>query len=118
MGGVVLLVDPPPISECKVYTRAVHFGTRSTAMEDESSAFASPPSPKRTKLGGAETCGTKFKLEWMDEFPFITKGRRDSVYSFYWVCKKDVSCPHKGIADVRRHERSKVMYQLLKAAVV
>ena len=77
-------------------------------MEAELSTFDSPPSPKRTKLAGAATYGTKFKLEWMGEFPFIAEGHQDPVYSFYCqVCKKDVSCRHQGIADVRRHERSK-----------
>ena len=51
-------------------------------MEDELSAFASPSSPKHTKLAGAATYGTKFKLEWMGEFPFITEGCQDPVYSF------------------------------------
>ena len=74
-------------------------------MEAESSTFESPPSPKRTKLAEAATYGTKFKLEWMVEFSFIAEGHQNPVYSFY--CQVDVSCRHQGIADVRRHERSK-----------
>ena len=57
---------------------------------------------------GAATYRTKFKLEWISEFPFITEGHQDPVYSFFCqVCKKDVGCRHRGIADVRRHERCK-----------
>ena len=48
-------------------------------MENESSTFGSQPSPKRTKLAGAATYGTKFKLEWMGEFSFITEGHEDPV---------------------------------------
>ena len=51
-------------------------------MEAELPTFESPPSPKRTKLAGAATYGTKFKLEWMGEFPFIAEGHQDPVYSF------------------------------------
>ena len=45
--------------------------------------------------------------EWTALFPFISKGQKDPVYSFYCqVCQKDVSCRHQGIADVRRHANS------------
>jgi len=67
-----------------------------------------PPSPKRTRLAGAATYGTKFKEDWMNEFSFVIKGHQDPVYSFHCkVCQKDVSCRHQGIADIRRHEKSK-----------
>ena len=67
----------------------------------------SPPF-KRSRLAGAATYGTKFKTDWKAEFPFLTEGHLDPVYNFYCkVCQKDISCRHQGIADVRRHERSK-----------
>jgi len=67
----------------------------------------SPPSPKRSRLSGAASYGTKFTSEWTGLFPFISKGQKDPVYSFYCrVCQKDVSCRHQGIADVRRHAKS------------
>lgn len=44
----------------------------------------SPPF-KRTKLTGAATYGTKFKPEWVAEFPFLTEGQLDPVYNFH--CK-------------------------------
>ena len=51
----------------------------------------SPPSPKRSRLSGATTYGTKFNSEWTAQFPFICKGHQDSVYSFYCqVCQKGV----------------------------
>lgn len=66
-----------------------------------------PPSPKRSRVAGAATYGTRFNSEWAHQFPFLSKGKVDPVYSFYCsVCKKDVSCRHQGIADVKRHERS------------
>lgn len=52
-------------------------------MEDESSAVTSPPSPKRTKITGAATYGTKFKLERMGEFPFIAEGHKDPFSARY-----------------------------------
>ena len=67
-------------------------------------------SPKRIRLSiaGAATYGTKFKETWMNEFPFVTEGHQDPMYNFHCkICKKDISCRHQGIADVRRHERSK-----------
>jgi len=49
----------------------------------------SPPSPKRLRLSGAASYGTKFNSEWTALFPFISKGQKDPVYSFYCrVCQK------------------------------
>lgn len=80
-------------------------------MEGEGlSVDASSYSPpyKRSRLTGAATYGTRFKPEWMSQFPFLTEGHLDPEYSFYCkVCQKDISCRHQGIADVRRHERCK-----------
>ena len=67
-------------------------------------------SPKRIRLSiaGAATYRTKFKETWKNEFPFVTEGQQDPVYSFHCkICQKDISCRHHWIADVRRHERSK-----------
>ena len=70
-------------------------------------AGGSPPF-KRSKLAGAATYGTKFKPEWKAEFSFLTEGHLDPVYNFYCkICQKDISCRHQGIADVRRHEKSR-----------
>ena len=67
----------------------------------------SPPSSKRFRLSGAATYGIKFNSEWTAQYPFISKGHQDPVYSFYCqVCQKNFSCRHQGIADVRRHSKS------------
>ena len=80
-------------------------------MEAESAADDSCPSSpvlKRSRLTGAATYETKFHASWIKDFPFITEGKKDPVHSFHCqVCHKDVSCSHQGIADVRRHEKSK-----------
>lgn len=77
----------------------------SGCIEDEE---FSAPSPKRKRLSGAATYGSKFKKDWAAEFPCVQEGREDPMYSFYClVCKKDVSCRHQGIADVRRHVGSR-----------
>ena len=64
-----------------------------------------PPPSKRSKTGAA-LYGTKFNPDWSRQFPFVSKGREDPVYSFYCnVCRKDVSCRHQGVSDIKRHEK-------------
>ena len=58
----------PYRQECKVLLAA----TITTLTMDDDLLYTSP---KRTQLAGAATYGTKFKLEWISEFPSITKGR-------------------------------------------
>lgn len=67
-------------------------------------AEAAPPT-KKSKTGAA-VYGTKFNPLWSKEYPFVSRGHDDPVYSFYCnVCKRDVSCHHQGIADIKRHEK-------------
>lgn len=69
----------------------------------------SSPPYKRSRLAGAATYETKYNNSWSSVFPFIAEGQQDPVHSFFCkVCKKDISCSHQGITDVRRHEKSKV----------
>lgn len=66
------------------------------------------PTFKRSKLTGAATYGTKYNPAWSSEFPFISEGHQDPDRSFFCkVCHKDISCSHQGIADIRRHEKTK-----------
>lgn len=45
---------------------------------------ASPPRPKRPKIG-AVRYGTKFNIDWKVDYPFIEPGKFDPEHSFY--CK-------------------------------
>ena len=62
-----------------------------------------PPRPKKAEsLTRAATYGTKYNPAWLNEYPFVSCGQRDQVYSFYYkVWQKDVSCWHQGITDVK-----------------
>ena len=73
----------------------------------EEEEHGTPPRPKKPiSLCGAAAYGTKYNKDWGSKFPFISRGKVDSVYSFYCkVCQKDVSCRHQGICDVKRHEQ-------------
>lgn len=64
------------------------------------------PLQKKLKAStGAATYKTKFNPSWQAEFPFVS--RSDSIYSFHCnVCRKDVSCSHQGVNDLKRHEKS------------
>ena len=54
---------------------------------------------------GVATYKTKFNPSWQAKFLFVS--RSDSIYSFHWnVCRKDVSCSHEGINDLKGHEKS------------
>ena len=76
----------------------------SSDLDCETDQQATPPRPKRPKIGAARY-GTKFSMDWKADFPFIEPGNPE--YSFYCnVCNKDVTCHHQGIADVKRHEKS------------
>lgn len=69
--------------------------------------MASPPY-KRSRLAGAATYGTKYNTSWSSEFPFISEGQIDPINAFFCkICGRDFSCSHMGIADIRRHEKSK-----------
>ena len=64
-----------------------------------------PPAAKKCKTGAA-AYGTKYKPVWRKNFPFVSRGHKDTVYSFYCsVCERDVSCSHQGVADIKRHEK-------------
>ena len=51
---------------------------------------------------GSATYKSKFKREWTSSWPFITQGATSSHF-FCSVCRKDVSCSHQGVRDVKRH---------------
>ena len=75
------------------------------------------PAPKRSRLSGAATYNTRFNPSWCDQFPFITQGKQDPLYSFHCkVCNKDYRCSHQGIADIKRHESSKTHQCIVKSA--
>ena len=68
-------------------------------------ATNAPPQKKLKASTGAATYKTKFNPSWQAEFPFVS--RSDSIYSFHCnVCRKDVSCSHQGVNDLKRHEKS------------
>ena len=86
-------------------------------LDIENGEHVSPPRPKKPKsLCGAAAYGTKYNKDWESKFPFISRGKIDSVYSFYCkVCQKDISCRHQGVSDVKRHEQCRSHISLLKS---
>ena len=74
------------------------------------------PVLKRSRLTVAATNDTKYNPAWIPEFPFICEGKQDPVHNFFCkVCHKGISCSHQGIAEVRRHEKSKLHVNCVSA---
>jgi len=61
------------------------------------------PKEKRPRaMCGVAVYGIKYNSDWESNFPFISRGKCDKIYSFYCkVCHKDVSCRHQGISETR-----------------
>lgn len=68
----------PPAGECKRPFTQVQSAIAIMAP----AGFELPPNPKHTRLSlaSAATYGTKFKQDWMNEYPFVTEGHLDPVY--------------------------------------
>lgn len=67
-----------------------------------------PPRLKKRKgVTSTAACGSKYNPEWQPDVLLVSRGCNDTVYSFYCsLCKKDISCRHQGISDLKRHEKS------------
>ena len=74
-----------------------------------------PPAEKVKKISdGTNVYSSKFKKEWMKEFPVSPANGNE--YAFYCIpCKKNVSCSHQGFNDVRRHMKSTNHANMAKA---
>jgi hypothetical protein len=62
-----------------------------------------PSSSAKRKYRGAAVYNSKFDPVWKKTYPCVQPIKGD-VYSFHCtLCRKDVSCKHMGISDVKRH---------------
>ena len=74
-----------------------------------------PPAGKAKKNSDVtKVYKSKFKKEWMKEFPFSQANGNE--YAFYCIpFKKNVSCSHQGFSDVQRHMKSTTHVNMSKA---